>query len=40
MEQHLFEQLMRSVAQAGEIARGERKPSRVFEATTESDSAN
>jgi len=30
MEDYLFKDLMKSVTEAGEILRGERKPSRVF----------
>ena len=35
MDDQLFEQLMESAAQAAEITRGKRKPSRSFEMTTD-----
>jgi len=36
MRKALFEELLESVKQAGEIARGERKPSRIFEVNAKS----
>jgi putative transcriptional regulator len=36
MKKALFKELLESVKQAGEIARGERKPSRIFEVNPKS----
>ncbi len=35
MDEKLFEQLIESASQAAEIVRGERKPSRTFEVTSD-----